>query len=252
MRGLENKVVVVAGAGGIGSATARRLAQSGAHVVLGDLDGEHAEGVAREIESGGGRCIGAQFDIADEASVADLVATAVREFGGLDALHANAADLVTIHVDTDVLSEPLEVFDRTLQVNLRGHWLCTRCALPELLRRGGGSLVYTTSRAAAMGEPIRPAYAVAKAGVEALMRHVASGWGKQRVRANAVAPGLVLTPQIERNMPDELLRGTLKAARSWRLGKPEDIASMVAYLISDEAEWVTGQVLGVDGGTLLT
>jgi NAD(P)-dependent dehydrogenase (short-subunit alcohol dehydrogenase family) len=102
-----------------------------------------------------------------------------------------------------------------------------------------------------MGEPVRPAYAVSKAGIEALMRHVASNWGKQRIRANAVAPGLVLTPAIVADMPAEFQQFALKGARSWRLGEPADIASMVAFLCSDEAQWITGQVLGVNGGAVL-
>lgn len=249
MKGLEGKVVVVAGGGGIGAATVERLAEGGARVVLGDLDAAHAADVAARVRAAGGHCVGVGFDIADEASVAALVATAVREFGGLDALHANAADLAIIQQDSTVLDEPLAVFDRTLQVNLRGHWLCTRAALPELLKRGGGSLVYTTSAAARMGEPVRPAYAISKAGIEALMRHVASGWGKQGIRANAVAPGMVATAQLLAGLPGEFRETVLRATRSPRLGRPEDIASMVALLVSDEGEWINGQVLGVNGGT---
>lgn len=250
MHGLRDKVVVVAGGGGIGAATVERLVEGGARVVVGDLDAAHAEELAARMRSAGGACIGMGFDIADEGSVNALVARAQREYGGLDALHANAADLGVIHQDTNVLDEPLEVFDRTLRVNLRGHWLCTRAALPELLRRGGGSLIYTSSGAACMGEPVRPAYAVTKAGIEALMRHVVSAWGKQNIRANAVAPGLVITPNIVQTLPEEFRQFALKSARHPRLGQPSDIASMVAFLVSDEAEWISGQVLGVNGAAV--
>jgi NAD(P)-dependent dehydrogenase (short-subunit alcohol dehydrogenase family) len=251
MRGLENKVVVVAGAGGIGSATVHRLADAGARIVVGDLNRDHAAELAENVRENGGHCIGMHLDIADEASLARLVAAAVSEYGGIDAMHANAADLQVIHEDSDVLSESLDVFDQTMRVTLRGHWLCTRAALPELLRRGGGSMIYTTSAAAMMGEPVRPAYAMAKAAVEALMRHVASRWGKERIRANAVAPGMVLTPNIVNTLPEEFRQYALKSCRSWRLGSPSDIGSMVAYLVSDEAEWINGQVYGVDGGAWL-
>lgn len=251
MRGLESKIVVVAGGGAIGSATVQRLCEGGASVVLGDLDAAHAAEVAARLRAAGSRCIGQALDIADEDSVAALVATAVREFGGLDALHANAADLQVIHRDSDVLDEPLEVFDRTLAVNLRGHWLCTRHAIPELLKRGGGSLVYTSSDAAVMGEAVRPAYAVSKAGIEALMRHVASRWGRQHIRANAVAPGLVRTPAIDVGLTPDMQKQVIQATRHWRVGEPKDIAAMVAFLISDEAEWINGQVYSVDGGVLL-
>ena len=251
MRGLQGKIVVVAGGGGIGSATVERLIDGGARVLVGDLDAAHAEALAERMRGAGGECIGMGFDIADEASVQALVERAVREFGGVDALHANAADLRAIHADSTVLDEPLAVFDQTIRVNLRGHWLCTRAALPRLLERGGGSLIYTSSGAACMGEPVRPAYAVAKAGIEALMRHVASAWGKQGIRANAVAPGLVITPNIVDTLPEEFRATALRAARHTRLGRPADIASMVAYLVSDEAEWITGQVLGVNGGAAI-
>jgi NAD(P)-dependent dehydrogenase (short-subunit alcohol dehydrogenase family) len=246
MKGLQDKIVVVGG--GIGAATVERLVEGGARVVVGDLDGAHAAELAARMRARGGRCTGMGFDIADEQSVRDLVEHAVREHGALDALHANAADLRTIHADSNVLEEPLEVFDQTIRVNLRGHWLCTRVALPWLLERGGGSLVYTSSGAAGMGEPVRPAYAVSKAGIEALMRHVASAWGKHNVRANAVAPGLVITPQLVDSIPAEFREMALRAARHVRLGEPADIASMVAFLVSDEAAWITGQVLGVNGG----
>jgi NAD(P)-dependent dehydrogenase (short-subunit alcohol dehydrogenase family) len=251
MRGLGDKVVVVAGGGAIGSATVHRLADAGARVVVGDLDGEHAESLAESVREGGGQCIGVGFDIAEEDSVRALVDAAVNEYGGIDAMHVNAADLQMIHQDSDVLSEPLAVFDQTLRFSLRGYFLCTRAVLPELLRRGGGSLVYTSSVAAAAGEPVRPAYAVAKAGIEALMRHVASGWGRERIRANAVAPGLVITPAMASGLPEGVRRQALRDVRSPRLGKPDDVASMVAFLVSDESEWINGQVLPVDGGTLL-
>lgn len=251
MRGLKNKVIVIAGGGGIGAATVERLADEGTRIVLGDLDGGHAEEVAQRIRARGGDCVGVAFDIAEESSVQALIDCALERHGGLDALHANAADLQVIHQDSNVLEEPLEVFDRTIAVNLRGHWLCTRAALPALLQRGGGSLVYTSSGAAVMGEPQRPAYAIAKAGIEALVRHVASRWGKENIRANAVAPGLVLTPSVAGSMQPEFLEFALKGARSPRLGAPEDIASMVAFLCSDEAEWINGQVLGVNGGAVI-
>lgn len=251
MHGLQGKVVVIAGGGAIGSATAERLVLGGARVVVGDLDATHAQALAERLREAGGECLGVGVDIADEHSVRELVGMAVAEYGGLDALHANAADLSIINDDTNVLDEPLEIFDRTIRVNLRGHWLCTRVALPELLKRGGGSLIYTTSAAAAMGEPVRPAYAVSKAGIEALMRHVATQWGKQGVRANAVAPGLVVAPHILDNLTPEFRESILRITRSPRLGRPADIASMVAMLVSDEGEWITGQVLGVNGGALI-
>jgi NAD(P)-dependent dehydrogenase (short-subunit alcohol dehydrogenase family) len=252
MRGLESKVAVVAGGGsGIGAATAARLASEGAAVVVGDLAGDNATKTAEEISGRGGRAIAVQFDIADEASVVDLIAATVEEFGGLDLLHANAADLSPDNVgrDSDAVSVPLDVFDRTIEVNLRGHLLCTRHAIDRMLERGGGAIVYTSSAAAFIGEPQRPSYGIAKSGINALARHVASKWGKQGIRANAVAPGLVLTRAISEDSP--IREWALKSTRSPRLGQPEDIAAAVAFLMSADGEWINGQVLSVDGGATL-
>ena len=144
MRGLAGKVAVVAGAGsGIGAATARRLEAEGAAVVVGDLNGDNAELVATEVRAGGGRALAAQFDISVDEEVSALVGVALAEFGGLDHMHANAADLSPENIgrESDALTVPLEVFDRTLTVNLRGHLLCTRHALEPIIERGGGAIV---------------------------------------------------------------------------------------------------------------
>ncbi len=251
MRGLKDKVAVIAGGGsGIGAATARRLAEEGARVVVGDINAGNAAAVARQIGEGGGQAIGVQFDISDDASVAALVAAAVETYGGLDLMHANAADLGVVHRDLDAVSVPLEVFDRTIAVNLRGHLLCTRHAVPELLKRGGGAIIYTSSAASFLGEPERVAYGVSKSGINALMRNVASRWGKQGIRANALAPGLVLTEAVAQ-APEQLKDMALTQTRSPRLGSPNDIAALVAFLASDDGAWINGQVLSIDGGALL-
>ncbi|HXQ44253.1 MAG TPA: SDR family oxidoreductase [Acidimicrobiales bacterium] len=254
MRGLQDKVAVVAGgAGGIGSATSIRLGEEGVAVVVADLDNDAALAVAGRITDAGGRAVGTRVDISDEQSVGEMVALAVERFGGLDILHANAADLSagTLGRDSNALDVPLDAFDRALAVNLRGHLLCTRAAIPEILQRGGGALVYTSSGAAFMGEPERPAYAMSKSGLNALVRHVASKWGRKHIRANAVAPGLVLTEGPRSVLSEDFMKMALRGTRSWRLGEPEDIAAMVAFLVSSDGEWINGQVLSVDGGTSL-
>jgi NAD(P)-dependent dehydrogenase (short-subunit alcohol dehydrogenase family) len=252
VRGLDNKIVVVAGGGsGIGAATAVRLAEEGASVVVGDLVGDNAEAVAAGIRATGGRAVSAQFDISVDDSVAALVAVAVAEFGGLDALHANAADLseAVIMQDSDALAVDLGVFDRTIAVNLRGHLLCTRHAIPLLLERGGGTIIYTSSAAGHVGEPQRPSYGISKSGINALMRHVSARWGREGIRANCVAPGMVLTKTIRDNSEQEFRDYALSLGRSPRLGEPEDIAAAVAFLMSDDASWITAQVISVDGGS---
>ena len=251
MRGLEGKVAVVAGgAGGIGTATSMRLAEEGCKVVVGDLSDE-ASTVAAAITAAGGDAISCTVDISDDKSVEALITSAKDAYGGVDLFHANAADLSIIMSDTNVLDIDLDIWDHTMAVNLRGFLLCTRHVIPQFQERGGGAIVYTSSAASFVGEPERPAYATAKSGVNALMRHVASRFGKQHIRANAIAPGLIISDRMREVMPQALLDGTLKGTRSWRLGHPTDIAAMVAFLLSDDGEWVNGQVISVDGGVTL-
>jgi NAD(P)-dependent dehydrogenase (short-subunit alcohol dehydrogenase family) len=248
---MQGKVAIVAGgATGIGAATLK-LSEAGASVVIGDINLEGAESVVARINRGGGRAKAVKCDISDEPSVAALVKATVDSYGGLDGIHVNAADLSIIAEDADALSIRMEIFDRTLAVDLRGHLLCTRHALPELLKRGGGAVVYTSSDSAFMGEPIRVAYGVAKAGINALMRHVASRWGKEGIRANSIAPGFVLTEAGTANVAEEERKLLTQATRSWRLGKPEDIAGAVVFLMSQEGEWINGQTISVNGGILL-
>jgi NAD(P)-dependent dehydrogenase (short-subunit alcohol dehydrogenase family) len=252
VRGLVDKVAVVAGGGsGIGAATAARLAEEGAQVVVGDVVAENAESVAAEIRKDGGRAVSAHFDISVDDSVAALCAVAVDEFGGLDLMHANAADLseAAILNDTDALDVDLAVFDRTIAVNLRGHLLCTRHAIPLMLERGGGAIVYTSSAVSISGEPQRPSYGMSKSAINGLMRHVSSRWGREGIRANCVAPGMVLTQTILENSDDAFREFALSLGHLNRLGEPADIAAAVAFLMSDDAAWITAQVISVDGGT---
>jgi NAD(P)-dependent dehydrogenase (short-subunit alcohol dehydrogenase family) len=255
MRGLTGKVaVVVGGAGGIGTATCVRLAEEGCAVAVGDVDGDAAAGVADRIRAAGGRAFACATDIGDEDHVHALVERTVGKYGGLDVLHANAANLSpdVIGRDSDAVDMPLDAFDATIHTGARGHLLCARHAVPRLLERGGGALVFTSSGAAFAGEPQRPAYAMAKSAVNALVRHIASRWGKEGIRANAIAPGLVRTERnLEILQDEDTLALVLGTMRSPRVGAPEDIAAMVAFLASSDGEWVNGQVIAVDGGSTL-
>ncbi len=247
----NGKVAIVAGGGGIGGATARKLAQAGTAVVVGDLDEHNAQAIARSIVGQGGQARGIRCDISDEAAVAAMVKLALDVFGGLDLIHVNAADLSIIFQDSNAVDVDLGVFDKTLAVNLRGHLLCTRAVIPEMLKRGGGAIVYTTSAAAFIGEEERPCYAIAKAGINALMRHVASRWGRHGIRANCVAPGFVITENNLKTLPQGFVDAAVNRTRSTRVGKPEDIAAMVGLLLSDEGQWINGQVISVDGGATM-
>jgi NAD(P)-dependent dehydrogenase (short-subunit alcohol dehydrogenase family) len=143
---------------------------------------------------------------------------------------------------------PLDVWQRTLDVNLTGTLLMTRSVLPALLERGGGSIVNTLSGLVFYGDRIRPAYLASKGALIALTRHVATRWGKEGIRCNAVAPGFVMTEQVERNVSQQERDHVLAVNRSPRHGRPEDIAATVAFLLSDDAEWINGQMHLVNGG----
>lgn len=248
---LRGKTILVAGGGGIGGGLARRFAAEGANVVLGDISLESAETLAQEIGTGGGTAVPVQLDGADEVSVARAVALACDRFGGLDGMHANFATFIE-QGDIGALELPLADFDETMRVNLRGYFLCTRAALPALLERGGGSIIYTSSPAACKGEAVRLAYAVAKAGVEALMRHVASRYGSRSIRSNCISPGSTIHERLEKELDNATMEWLLSLAIiKSRLGRPEDIAAMAALLMSDEGSYITGQVIGVDGGVVM-
>jgi NAD(P)-dependent dehydrogenase (short-subunit alcohol dehydrogenase family) len=252
MQGLKDKVVIVAGsATGLGAASARRLAREGARVVVGDVSPDGAEQTAAAIRGTGGDAVATGFDIADDASVHALIEQAVTTYGGVDLVHVNAGAMDMVRHDSDVVGIDLEVWDRTIAVNLRGHMLVTRHAVPEILKRGGGAIVYTSSVAAFTGEATRPAYSATKAGINALMRHVAQRWGREGIRANAVAPSLIVTDKMRAGAPEGLLEGRLAMTPSTRHGEESDVASMVAFLLSDEGSWINGQVINIDGGRVM-
>jgi NAD(P)-dependent dehydrogenase (short-subunit alcohol dehydrogenase family) len=252
MRRLEGKVILVAGGGGIGGGLARRFASEGAAVVLGDIALETAESEVYAIKSNGGNALAVYLDGSDEASIAETVALTNRTFGGLDGIHCNFASFVDGGGDRGVLELPMADFDETMRVNLRGYVLCTRAAVPELLKRGGGAIVYTSSPAASKGMPNQVAYAVAKAGVQALMRHVASRYGAQGLRANCISPGSTMHERLEAELDEGMKQWCLDLATiKSRLGRPEDIAAMAALLMSDEGAYITGQTISVDGGVTM-
>ncbi len=249
---LQGKVIAVAGAGGIGDELARRYAAEGASVVVGDVEAGSAERIAGEINDAGGTAVGTTLDGGDDASVRDFVALAVSTYGGLDGFHANYASFADGSVGQDVLEMPLDSYDEAMAVNARGFVLCTRHAVPEMLKRGGGSMVYTSSGAVYIGEPVRVAYSMSKSAIHALMRHVANRFGPEGIRANVIAPGVIAHDRLMAMMPPEAVEQFKQVtALKTRLGTSADIAAMGALLMSDEGAFITGQVLSVDGGNTM-
>jgi NAD(P)-dependent dehydrogenase (short-subunit alcohol dehydrogenase family) len=245
---VADKVIVIAGgATGIGAATAKQLAAGGAHVVVGDIN---AAGGRQTVESIGGDARFVEFDISDEDSVVRLINSTVDAFGRLDGLFSNAADLsaAVLNRDTDIVDMDVATWRKTLDVDLTGFFFTARHAIPRMLEHGGGSIVVTSSAAAFITDKVRPAYGTAKAGLGALVRHITVRWGKEGIRCNAVAPGVVLSEQLRPNVPDRHIETYLAMHRLDRLGVPDDIASAVTFLLSNQATWITGQIISVDGG----
>jgi NAD(P)-dependent dehydrogenase (short-subunit alcohol dehydrogenase family) len=255
MRGLNGKRIIIAGGGnGIGAATSERLGAEGAAVVVGDINLDAAQATAKRIAATGGTALAAEFDLADEQTVRALVDTAVDQLGGVDGLY-NVGMNATADVlgrDGDLLGMDPAVWRRTLEVNLLGYAYTARAVLPLLLENGGGAIVNTSSLSAHVGDQTRAGYQASKAGVNALTRHIAGRWGKEGVRANCVSPGVVLTAAAKTMaLTPEAEEFTRMTIPSPRLGKPEDLAGVVAFLLSDDAEWINGQVWSINGGAMM-
>ncbi len=249
----EGKVALCAGsATGMGAMAARRLASEGAKVVVADVNEAGAQKLIDAIKADGGEGLALHFDITEEASVSDTISRVVAEYGQLDLMHVNATDRERNLEDKDCVTTDLAVFDRMHKVSLRGHLLCSRFAIPEMLRTGGGAIVYTSSGASKGSAPMRMSYYIAKAGLNGLMRHVADRWGREGIRANCVCPGVILTDAIMINTSEAERAAMLKSTPSTRHGSEEDVASLVSFLLSDEeAGWINGQAVNLNGGGLM-
>lgn len=247
---LQGQVFVFAGAGGIAEAMAGLLGASAATVAVGYTDPAAAASAATRAREVGGASTRHHLDIADERSVQAFIGEVVEAHGRIDGLFNVAADLArpTLRRDTDCVDVDLDVWRRTLDVTLTGYMLTIRHTVPQMLRHGGGAIVNTSSAAAYTGEPVRVAYAVAKAGIGALTRHVAQRWGRAGIRCNAVAPGPVLTERVAGYFPEDVRERVLASMPTTPLGQPADVAALVEHLLTDAGSWVQGQCLSVDGG----
>jgi NAD(P)-dependent dehydrogenase (short-subunit alcohol dehydrogenase family) len=249
---MSGKVAIVTGGGGgIGAATARQLAYSGAAVTVADIDAAKAEQVVAEIAQSGGRARPQQVDVSDAVAVEAMVADTVSAYGGLDVLHNNAAALDQNRADQDIVSMELSTWARVLAVNLTGPMLGCRFAIPRMIERGGGAIVNTASAAAFYGSSSLAAYGTSKAGLVALTRYVAAAYADRGIRCNAVAPGVVVDRAAQEALGGphgERLKRYADAHLTGRPGYPEEIATAVVWLVSDEASFVTGEILRVDGG----
>ncbi len=248
---LDSKVAIVTGgAGGIGAATARALAREGASVAVVDIDGARAAQVAGAITASGGAAFGVPADLSEEPEVTAAITATVARYGRLDVLHNNAAltESDFLSRDTQVTDLSLEVWERTMAVNLRSQMLMCKHAVPEMVRDGGGSIVNMSSGASLRGDRTRTAYGVSKAGVNTLTMYVAASYGKQGVRVNTIVPGLIVTDAVRAHLTERMLAGLSRATLTPYVGEPEDVANLVVFLVSDDSRYITGQMIAIDGG----
>jgi NAD(P)-dependent dehydrogenase (short-subunit alcohol dehydrogenase family) len=248
---LEGKAILVTGAAkGQGEAVARRFAREGARVALADVLDEQGQNVAADIEKSGGDVRYFHCDVSDESQVSETVAATVAAFGGVDVLYNNAAIIAYFRQIADLSAAD---WDRTMAVNLRGPFLCSKYALPHMIERGGGSIINVSSHGAFQASPIGCAdYAVAKGGLVTLTYYLASEYGSRNVRANCIAPGPVPTDLNAIFLGSEEIRAqTAALIPLGRVGELDDIASAAVFFASDESKWISGAVLRVDGGIVI-
>jgi NAD(P)-dependent dehydrogenase (short-subunit alcohol dehydrogenase family) len=238
--------LITGGAGSIGSATARLMAERGARLVLADIAIGPAQKLAAQLPD----AIAVAVNLADESTVVSMVRTAVDHYGQLDILINNAAalDPELAPLDGDIEHMQASTWDRSFAVNIRGAMLASREALPHLVATGNGAIVNTVSNLALEGHLIQAAYSASKAAVIQMTRSIAASHGRRGVRCNAVAPGMTTTPALIAAFPPELRAAVEAETLRDQLGAPADIAEALAFLASDAAGNITGHVLVCDGG----
>jgi NAD(P)-dependent dehydrogenase (short-subunit alcohol dehydrogenase family) len=245
MKAFENKVVIVTGAGsGIGRATAIAFAQEGAKVVVSDIQENAGNDTVKEISKNQGVAFFQKCDVSSENDVKALVDKTIETYGKLDCAYNNAGIEGS---PTSTIECTTENWDKTIDTNLKGVWLCMKYEIPAMLKNGQGSIVNCSSIAGLVGFESIPAYVASKHGVIGLTETASLEFAKKNIRVNAVCPGAIHTPMLERftqgeeqSMADQDPMG--------RVGRPEEIADSVLWLCSDKASYVTGQAIAIDGG----
>lgn len=250
---LDDKVAIITGAAsGMGEATAKLFASEGAKVIVADINMEGAERVVKEITDNGGTAISQFVDIGEPEKMEDMVKKAESEFGRLDILYNNAARL-DFQKDVDVAGMDIFEWDETMRYNLRSVMLGSKYAVPLMIKSGGGSIINVSSMGGLVGEMGKTAYGAAKAGIISLTKATSVQYGKKNVRANAIAPGMVLSEDMVNNASESLQKMIdiyTEHKNTTRIGNPKDIAYLALYLASDESQYITGQVISADGGIL--
>ena len=245
---LQGKFAIVTGAAsGIGRAIALKFAKEGAGVVSADIDGDAANRVATAIEKDGGTAIGLGVDITKRDDTTAMAAAAIERFGTIDALINNAGSRII----KPFLEHTEDDWRRMLDVNLTGHFLCCQAVLPHMLEAGCGRIVNMASIAGTVGRPNRAGYVAAKGGLLAMTRALAADMAGKNITVNALAPGMIASP-FNRSFKEDANYGDNwndeNLVRRW--GEPEDVAGIAAFLASDDAAFITGETINVDGGSI--
>ncbi len=245
---LDEKVALITGAGsGIGRASALAFAREGAKVAVADIVVEGGEETVRMVKEAGGEAFFIKVDVSNATDVEAMVNTVVDTYGRIDCAYNNAGIEGRL-ASTD--EYPEDVFDKVIDINLTGVWLCMKYELPHMLKQGSGAIVNTASGAGLIGVAGMSAYVASKHGVVGLTKTAALEYAKSGIRVNAVCPGLIQTPMVERITADQPQLGEALVAAEpvGRTGKPEEIAESVVWMCSDAASFVTGHAMSVDGG----
>jgi NAD(P)-dependent dehydrogenase (short-subunit alcohol dehydrogenase family) len=248
---LADKVCLITGAGsGIGQASAVLFAQEGGRVAVADIDLEAARSVVEQITGSGGEAVAEQVDVTRPQETVDLAERVVRRFGRIDVLFNNAG----IAGVGDVLETEPELFDRVMTVNVRGVYLMSRAVAPQMIKQRSGSIINMSSCIAVIGLARRVSYAASKGAVLAMTKSMQVDLAPHGIRVNALLPGTILTPFVERYLkesyadPEEGMASIRKRQLSQELGRPEDVASAALYLASDESRFMMASGLIIDGG----
>lgn len=254
MSDLKGRAALITGAAsGIGLATARALMARGAHVMVSDINPDAAAAAVAQLNAAGGdaQADAVRCDIGSEEEIEAAVAHTVERFGKIDIMHNNAALLApdVLMGDVDVLTMDAGIWDRVMQVNVRGTMLGCKHAVAAMLKSGGGAIINTSSMYGMNAFNRMPAYSVSKAAINMLTQHVATAYGRKNIRCNAIAPALIKTAASQAVIPPALTQLHDDAAALPFSGTAEDMANVVAFLASDESRYITGEILRVDGGT---
>ena len=248
----ENKVALVTGAAsGLGLATARAFAESGASVVLADWNEESAQSAAKALAHKGHKTLAIRCDVSDDPQVEAMVKQTVATFGRLDAAYNNAGVQNVLAETADTTRED---YDRVMGINLRGVWSCMKFELHQMREQGSGAIVNCSSLGGLVGGAQRGIYHAAKHGVIGFTKSAALEYAARGIRINAVCPGLIWTPMADQMVAagqGEALKAMEKSIPMGRVGRPEEIAAAVLWLCSDAASYVTGQSISVDGGFIM-